>query len=561
MNRPTYLKELDRLLSSLGEDAMRAYIEETARAVSEEEREQFLAHLSSFCGPRREVLSEKEDDDTASEIEEILGKLDEMNAGGMSIESRYNEEWLITQSDRVEPYDFFSFDGVIEDLRKAVSLLHKAVDREVYKKGCLLALKFAELEVEVTGDCEDSPLTLDLLCSYKVLDRDMDTILREALYLIYMGESGIKRRAGAMVRVMDKFKHSSVSLEEILKCGGGESDVQAFLPFWVEALQKKPSHRTGKLLEEAVSMTEDRESLLESASLAARTFPVIYRTILEKGIKGASDRKMLETGLRAVEEVPVEAEDRRDISLLTAEYALKAGDRESAEKCWLEAFRTSSSVTDYLRLRLLSVEWQKFEDEVRRICNAGERNDEQKYAKMFFDGRFEEAFAAMDNEEVDDSFGIAPPFFLNYGASLFLLLLAKDRSGGGISAMTEWAVEKSSFTARDYLMGTGIRDDTPSCEMFLTCFDNWKKNYDIEPVAELWIEKLGALISRRVENEMNSFLRFYYGDCASLIAALGEVIESRGKTDGKNILMEEYRRKYPRRRFFINELIKYGFRR
>ncbi len=560
MNRPTYLKELDRLLSSLGEDAMRAYLEETAGAVSEEEREQFLAHLSSFCGPRREVLSEKEDDDTASEIEEILGKLDEINDGGMSIGSRYNEEWLITQSDRVEPYDFFSSDGVIEDLRKAVSLLHKAVDREVYKKGCLLALKLAELEVEVTGDCEDSPLTLNLLCSYKVLDRNMDTILREALYLIYMGEAGIRKRAGAMVRVMDKFRHSSVSLEEILKCGGGESDVQVFLPFWIEALQKKPSRRTGKLLEEAVSMIEDRESLLESASLAARTFPVIYRTILEKGIKGASDRKMLERGLRAVEEVPVEAEDRRDISLLTAEYALKAGSRERAEKCWLEAFRTSSSVTDYLRLRLLSASWEKYEDEVRHIYGLC-RDDEEKTALMFFDGRFDPVFAIMDNEEDDDKFAITPPFFLNYGASLFLLLLTKDRSGSGISTMTEWAVGNSSFTASDYLMGTGTQDDTPSCEMFLKCFNNWKKNYDIEPVAGLWIEKLGKLISRRVENEMNSLLRFHYDDCAALIAALGEVIESRGKTDGKNLLMEEYRRRYSRRRSFINELIKHGFRR
>lgn len=307
---------------------------------------------------------------------------------------------------------------------------------------------------------------------------------------------------------------------------------------------------------------DDRASLLECASRSARTFPVIYRMILEKGIKGAAEREMLEIGLRAVAEVPVEAAERRDISLLTAEYALKEGDRENAEKCWLEAFRTSSSVTDYLRLRLLSVEWQKFEDEVRRICNAGERNDEERYAKMFFDGRFEEAFAAMDNEEVDDSFGIAPPFFLNYGASLFLLLLTKDRSGSGISAMTEWAVEKSSFTARDYLMGTGIHDDTPSSVMFLRCFDAWEKNYDIDDgTAELWIEKLGALISRRVENEMKSCMRFYYDDCAALIASLGEVIETRGKTDGKNILMEEYRRKYSRRRSFINELIKHGFRR
>lgn len=30
MNWPTYLRDLDRILSSLGEETMRAYIEETA---------------------------------------------------------------------------------------------------------------------------------------------------------------------------------------------------------------------------------------------------------------------------------------------------------------------------------------------------------------------------------------------------------------------------------------------------------------------------------------------------------------------------------------------------
>lgn len=97
MNWPTYLKELNRILSSLGEEAMRAYVEEMARGVSEDGREQFIATLSSFSGPQRELTSAMKDDDTAEEIDKILGKLDEINDGMKSIESSYNEEWLITR--------------------------------------------------------------------------------------------------------------------------------------------------------------------------------------------------------------------------------------------------------------------------------------------------------------------------------------------------------------------------------------------------------------------------------------------------------------------------------
>ncbi len=263
MNYPTYLEELERILSSLTEDDMKAYIEEKAMAVGEGERNEVLASLSSFCGTRREKSSEKkDDDDTAMEIEGILKKLDGINSGRRIIDSRYNEEWLETQSDEIEAYDFFDSDKVIDDLEKAVSLLHKAVDREVYEKGALLALKLTSLEVEVDGVCPDGPLSLDMLCSYKVINRDFDTILRELLYLVYKGESGFRRQAELMVTIMNNFKHYEVSLEDILERGEKENVAQSFLPFWIDALMEKPSHNTDKLLEEAVSMMDDREAAL-----------------------------------------------------------------------------------------------------------------------------------------------------------------------------------------------------------------------------------------------------------------------------------------------------------
>lgn len=66
-----------------------------------------------------------------------------------------------------------------------------------------------------------------------------------------------------MVTIMNNFKHYEVSLEDILERGEKEKVVQSFLPFWIDALMEKPSRHMDKLLEEAVSMMDDREATLE----------------------------------------------------------------------------------------------------------------------------------------------------------------------------------------------------------------------------------------------------------------------------------------------------------
>ncbi len=59
---------------------------------------------------------------------------------------------------------------------------------------------------------------------------------------------------------------------------------------------------------------------------------------------------------------------------------------------------------------------------------------------------------------------------------------------------------------------------------------------------------------------MSENRRNYYDECASFVAAFGEVLESRGIPGAKAKLMEEYRSKYSRRRAFHDLLRAYGMR-
>ena len=98
--------------------------------------------------------------------------------------------------------------------------------------------------------------------------------------------------------------------------------------------------------------------------------------------------------------------------------------------------------------------------------------------------------------------------------------------------------------------------------MFLDCFEKWKKSVVLDDSrCDEWIQKLEKWIRMRTDAIMNGSKRNYYGECASFIAALGEVEESRGRKDGKQIIMQEYRFLFSRRTAFHSELCSYGMNR
>ena len=70
---------------------------------------------------------------------------------------------------------------------------------------------------------------------------------------------------------------------------------------------------------------------------------------------------------------------------------------------------------------------------------------------------------------------------------------------------------------------------------------------------------LDNLIEKRTAGIMGANRRNYYGECASFIAAYGEVAESRGITK-KSEILERYRNEYSRRRAFIQDLRNYGLK-
>ena len=98
-------------------------------------------------------------------------------------------------------------------------------------------------------------------------------------------------------------------------------------------------------------MISDDELLLENARNFAKPHPSLYLSYLKKN--NTQNAKFLwSVGCEALAEIPVSYVIRAQIALLTAGYANQLQQREKAEWCWLEAFRSDTSVVNYMRLRL-----------------------------------------------------------------------------------------------------------------------------------------------------------------------------------------------------------------
>ena len=563
MNYPTFLKKVDQLTSRCDTDSLKMFIHETARKIPESDRQSFLTTLKAFCDEPAGISSEEKTNAAhlSDQIDRFFEALSEIENGIRELESEYNEEWDDWNDAAEDEFRFADPSGVLNDVALAIRLLHDALDQEEYEKGAELAQRLSDLTIQVSGDYEDTMRIRDLV-SYGLLDIRLEQTVKEAVYLTYMGTRE-PDRAKAMLIVMDNFADYSISLDDVLQTGQKEIDLKALLPSWMEELAKRPERTADSLLKEAQDMLQDKNDILNYASRFAESHPILYQNLLQKGLNDSTPEEMTQIGLQGMKEIPVNHKIRSKVALLTAKYALKTNNRQTAENCWQEAFRSSPTVVNYLRLRLQSQCWENYAQMAHDIYTsyyASEKQWNQKpwAALMFFDSRFDE----MIDRFMKPGTGIGwSSTFMKEGIALILMLL--DNGSGnrpGMTTMRDIAIQACSFDGEVYCEGTDNISHSSDSVLFQECFDKWKSQTALpENAHDLWTAKIEQWIALRVSAIMEANRRNYYNECAAFIAALGEVLES-GRPGCKDSLMQQYRAEYSRRRAFHEELRKYGMR-
>lgn len=584
MNLVQFLKKVDDTVCDMTKEQLQPYVHELARTLPENERQHFLEIMD-------EVRKEKDFsamqpnryyNDIYSEIEAIKEVLTDINDGDKCLDSEYNEEWDDWYNSDVEEILFSDPKRLLQDIERGIDLQHRCVDMEIYKEGCELAELLSVLEVSVVGDYDDAVLGIHELFDHDLLSGTFESVVGESLYLTYMGNE-LSFRAEELYCVMGNYGCYNISLEDIMQNGKQElPEFREFLLLWIDYLGNQNGRGAKKLLQEAQAMLEDDDQILEIARKFVNQHPELYKQLLQKGLEGEAWDKMLQVGLEALEKIPVVYVLRSEIALLTAEFANRLNDSATAESCWLEAFRSDTSVVNYMRIRFMTRDWKRYSEQVKQIYDEiykrtrleSKTNTVSYYENiqrlnslchntycmfLFFDRDYENVIRLGLSE--NKALGWSSTF-MKEGLALFLLLLYKGETlPKGLDSMLRSVISGCDFRADEFFKGTCLSKERNEQEIFWELFCKWKGEAEIsEDDYSEWMKMIEQYISMRTAGIMEANRRNYYGECAAFIAAYGEVCESRGAVAAKELIMGKYKSEYSRRRAFHQELRIYGMR-
>ena len=176
----------------------------------------------------------------------------------------------------------------------------------------------------------------------------------------------------------------------------------------------------------------------------------------------------------------------------------------------------------------------------------------------FLDGQFEDVLVKGLNKS--EALGWTGSF-MKQGIALYLLYLHEGQwNGKGIAAMAKIVKGAMRFSAEEYRKGTCGFEEIGENDLFCQLFLKWKSMVPMESdIRNCAVKRVTALLEKRTDGIMDANRRNYYGECASYIAALGELRESMGEIGAKQRLMTLYKDRYPRRSAFREAMRNYGF--
>ncbi len=574
MNLPSFLKAVDEAVDPLPREHLAEFIHKTALVLPEQMRDGFLARLKAAGSERggQEGMEDCEGDWEG----DLLPRLQAVERGKARLTGNLNEEYDDWYDDCEEEFLFEDPDRIGELMDRAAERIHTCVDQALYREGCALAERLFALRVQVDGEYGEymgDTISISEMAMQNLTGFDFKRLQWETLYCAYFAHP-MEERAEALYHWFEREEFRSVSFENV--CSVGELDREQFLPLWMDYLGGIVSRKSEQLLAEAVALSGDRDGCLAAARRFCSEHPGLYVNCLEKARDGSDDPWLMAVGMEAAEQIDPKFRVRSCAALIGAEGALRLGQRDVAERLWLEAFRSDTRPIHYLRLAAECSDFSLFREEAGRIAGGAVLEHERTYAGLqpddlrentvtrndramlaFLTGAFSDVLGLYLNEKKPLGWSCT---FMKQGIAAFLIYLYEgDKPLPGISAMCAQVKSAIGFTLEQY--DAGLVPSEEKTDRFWHCFRAWRDTVQMsEEERERVLHRIEDLIQNRVAGIMQANRRKQYGECAAFIAAIGEVRESRGEQNGKQRFMMDYKLQYSRRTAFHGELTALGMR-
>lgn len=507
----------------------------------------------------------------------IKDKLISIKNGELYLIGYPNEEYNEWSNSNENEFIYEDPQGVVTVIDEACNLLHQCIHCKEYKIGYEIAKILVGLKIEVGGQCWDSFWEVPYINEleyYNLGNFNYSKVIVDAMEVTYR-VNNLSDRADALYKIIEKSYKNNITFELVMQGEEELPEIEEFLQLWIEYLVNKSSVRAQKLLKEALELTNSSEVLLKFSRKYYVQHPSLYEQYMINNMN--KDDNLLNIGKEALRSINKKYVIRSKIALLTSSIALKNGIKDEAERCWLEAFRSNSTVINYFRLIMECDNFNNIKNEIndiyhsmypkinKYVSNSSEElrenliNSTEFYMLTFLGGEFQYVKEHAMNKRT--SLGWSSSFMKCGLAAFLLLLLDTSDLQLGCKEMCNKIISSIYFNKDEYQIGIRKTIDDSNQEWFWKCFSYWKHliiiSDDEEDKYLKWIEKL---VAKRVKGIIEENYRDYYSECAAFVAAMGEVIESRGETNGKQRILLKYKSLYSRRSAFHRELRSFGMK-
>ncbi len=588
MNLTNFLKQTDALTAKYSTEQLIAFVHDIGRVFPEHCREDFLERLRAVGEKTRTAFNKNAVEDTEfGEIySHIRNNLKSIDSQEVTITGILNEEYDDWYDDGNEEFYYEDNDGISDILAEACDFVHTCMDMEKYQEGFEIGKQLLSMEILCDNEYGNEEFSFEDMVYHELLCCDLKQVILDTAYCTYHAALPAKRPEALFGVIADAGKEK-ISLEAIMQHGYEElPNFEDFLTHWVTYLGGRTEDDADRLIVEAVALLNDTSLAVRYAERFAAIHPRLYLNILENR-KYSAANDMVSIGINALKAIPKNYIIRSRAALETAEYVIEIdGEKSLLEQCYFAAYKSDTSVLNYLRALLNGYECEEKREELQKVFMKFSGNKdgsgflmrdfEAPYLYPYFERKenkpdrntvlllrfLDGQFADVLDEGLNNSKALGwTGTFMKPGIAIYLLCMHEGSwSGKGITAMAGMVKDAMRFSAEEYRKGTrgfeGLSENTLFCQLF----SKWKSIVQMaSDVREHAIKKITVLLEKRTEGIIDANRRNYYEECAAYIAALGEVRESMGEAGAKQRLMTAYKDKYPRRSAFREEMRNYGW--
>ncbi len=565
MNLVRFLSAVDECTSTMSPEEFSWFVHETARTLPEEMRDDFLSRLRLGGKPSadKKILDNKTLRELKKKTTRAQRLLKAVKTGELYIWAEYNENWDEWDDDDDDEFVYIDSDGMMEEILEVIRHVHRLVDVEEYEEALRLGMEIIDLRITIQNQDYDDTISLD--DAFSLLDIDFTGELKRlALETMLCAYHCAPSSLDDIYHVLTGVPSIHLRLEDLFQFSPEElKDQDTFLGEWTDYLGKVKDQKSSGFYVEALGLLPDPKERMEKVKAYAGTHPEGYLPLLEDPEISVQER--FELGMDGLARVKARWA-LQDIALDTADLAILTNQGEDVtESCWMEAFVSDPTPTNYLRVLLNSRDLKSCKEEMERqysrFCGArgkghGKNSDP---GILFLMGNFKDVFETY----------LRPKKFLGWtgtfvktGFALYLALLYRGTSSApAICAMTNMARRGLEFVSKEYSRGLPHWDSEDERFEFPIVFDQWKDSV-LLPDSALTEEILSSMektMEKRVAAICQKNRRKYYGECADFLGAIGEVRESQGQVGEKQRILDACAKKYPSRRNLISELRRVGW--